>query len=196
ARPKIDLRFFTRTALHPPKRQLPLHAQPIHEPTDAVITAGETVIGHQVLEDALSAEPQIELRLNHIAPRSTVAKLTDRRSNFGFGIDLGTGRRRTGIADRGRTQIDAIGNAEPGGALAGFGSPPPSSEPGGALAGFESADARRMWRATVSRLMPSSRAIRRTDHRRACSESIVSTMTTLSRFAIVDLRGCWTHPRG
>ena len=83
-----------------------------------------------------------------------------------------------------------VGSAsEPVGALAGFDSLWPSSEPVGALAGFDVGSACRRWRATVSRLIPSSSAMRRCDQRRACNARMLSLMAILSRFAMGRLLG-------
>ena len=56
----------------------------------------------------------------------------------------------------------------------------------GTLAGFTSDEVTFKCRATVSRSMPNSRAMRRCDQPRPCSDNIVSIMATLSRLDIVD----------
>ena len=60
----------------------------------------------------------------------------------------------------------AARTSEPRGAMAGFELLAGSAEPRGALAGFGSGDPSRRCRATVSRSMPNSRAIRRCDQPR------------------------------
>jgi hypothetical protein len=77
---------------------------------------------------------------------------------------------------------------DPVGALAGFESPTPGSDPGGALAGFEAA---RKCRATVSRLIPSSRAIRRWDQPWVCKALIDKTLATFSSFAMYLAPFAW-----
>src|SRR3569623_275799 len=67
--------------------------------------------------------------------------------------------------------------------LAGF----DDSEPVGALAGSASHNCCRRYLRTVSRSMPSSRAIRRCAQPCACNESIDCTFAILSRFAIAGL---------
>ena len=67
----------------------------------------------------------------------------------------------------------------PAGNMAGFGSTPPF-EPGGTLAGFGPAN--RRCRPTVSRLRPSSRAIRRLDQPLRAKVDIECCKFTLSSF--------------
>ena len=64
ARPEIHLRFFTRTALHPAKRQFELRSEPTHEPTHAVVAAGEAVLRDQVriVRWALKPKASIDFR--------------------------------------------------------------------------------------------------------------------------------------
>jgi hypothetical protein len=72
--------------------------------------------------------------------------------------------------------------------MAGFESVSAATEPGGAMAGFGASAASLRYRATVSRLIPSSFAIRRWDKPWRCRERIRSIMATLSRFDMMRLR--------
>jgi hypothetical protein len=83
--------------------------------------------------------------------------------------------------------------SEPGGTMAGF-SPSVGSDPAGEMAGFGSANwrANRRYRATVSRSIPSSRAIRRWDQPPQLNVLIVCCISILSRF--IAAQGHATDP--
>ena len=73
--------------------------------------------------------------------------------------------------------------------LAGFEHPAPSDPAGRFVAGFADPAACLMYRPTVSRWMPSIRAICRADMPRACNVCIELTIAILSRFAMPLLPG-------
>src|SRR5271166_1993461 len=82
----------------------------------------------------------------------------------------------------------ASASIKPEGAMAGLGSVSASIEPEGAMAGFAASGGWLRWRATVSRLIPSSLAIRRWDKPWRCRDRIRSIMATLSRFDMMRLQ--------
>jgi hypothetical protein len=55
--PDVDLHFLARRAFHPPHRQLQPLGQAAHAAFDRLIAAGEPVLAHQILVDALRREP-------------------------------------------------------------------------------------------------------------------------------------------
>ena len=61
---KIHLGFGSRLHLHPHKRHRLGLPQLPHEPFDGLITAGETVVAHQVLINPLGAQPDRHRRFN------------------------------------------------------------------------------------------------------------------------------------
>src|SRR5512133_1516577 len=89
--------------------------------------------------------------------------------------------------------LGAVVTSKPGGTMAGFG-PPTGSDPAGEMAGFGSATwrANRRYRATVSRSMPSSRAIRRWDQPPRLNVLIVCCISILSWF--IAAQGHQTDP--
>src|SRR5579871_1976831 len=79
--------------------------------------------------------------------------------------------------------FESIGvSIDPMGAMAGFELSFGSADPTGAMAGFDAACPRFRYRPTVSRLRPSSRAIRRCDQPRWCRVKMLSLIAILSRF--------------
>ena len=90
------------------------------------------MLDDQVLVDALGAQPEVALGLDHIAPGLAVTRPTASSSDSSPGP---TGP----VTDRYLPLAQEL--AEPGGALAGFDSASAAIEPEGALAGFDSASA-------------------------------------------------------
>jgi hypothetical protein len=73
---EVDLGLFTRPAFEAAKGELACRRQPADEAPDAVVGPGEAVLGDQVLVNALGAQPQVALGLNHIAPGLALAPAT------------------------------------------------------------------------------------------------------------------------
>src|SRR5207244_11475103 len=84
----------------------------------------------------------------------------------GFGPSIGSNPAgaMAGFGGSAEGWLGAVVSSGPGGTMAGF-APSSGSDPAGAMAGFGSSTSRanRRYRATVSRSIPSSRAIRRWD---------------------------------
>jgi hypothetical protein len=88
--------------------------------------------------------------------------------------------------------LNAVVTSEPEGTMAGFG-PSTGSDPAGGMAGFSSSwRAKRRYRATVSRSIPSSRAIRRWDQPPRLKVLIVSCISISSWF--IAAQGLETDP--
>jgi hypothetical protein len=68
-RPEVNLRLLPWRAFHPPEGQFPPSAQAAHETFDRGVPAGKTVLGHEVLPDALRRQILVELRLDHLTVR-------------------------------------------------------------------------------------------------------------------------------
>src|SRR5271166_64283 len=124
-----------------------------------------------------------------LSPRSHLAEIRSRQGSHSLRRPRWNGARSGGALGDESPACD-VGSeaAEPEGALAGFDSASDTAEPEGALAGFEASLRRLRYRATVSRLNPSSLAIRRWDRPWRCRETIRSIMATLSRFDMTRLR--------
>src|SRR5487761_2115417 len=90
ARAEVDLGLLARPALHASKRQVVRLLEPMDEPADAVVAAGESVVGVQILVDPLCAEPEVTLPLNQLSPRLTTAGPT---AAAGLRIGCRTGSR-------------------------------------------------------------------------------------------------------
>ena len=150
---KINLGFFAGSTFHAAEGQVPLRAQAAHKAADAVVVEGEAVVADQVLVNPLRRKTRLELVQDDASASAPM------------------------IASVGASLATA---SEPMGALAGFELPSANSEPMGALAGFDRPEASRRCRATVSRWMFSSRAMRRCDQRRRCSVRMVSMSAILS----------------
>jgi hypothetical protein len=65
---EIDLGFFAGTALEATEGQLQGLFQVADKATHAVVTAGEAMLGHQVLMNALGRQAEVELGLDSGAP--------------------------------------------------------------------------------------------------------------------------------
>jgi hypothetical protein len=82
AAPKIDLGFLASTAFETTEREFVPHFETIDESPHAVVTAGEVVLGDQILMDALGAQAQIELGPDRGPPRFAVAGTTGVRNRL------------------------------------------------------------------------------------------------------------------
>jgi len=120
----------------------------------------------------------LEASLGDNKPRSLIQMATG-----GFDSAASTSEPRGAMAGF----DSAATTSEPRGAMAGFELLAGSAEPMGALAGFGSGAPSRRCRATVSRSMPSSWAIRRCDQPRWCKVKMLSMSAILSWFAMLNL---------
>jgi len=146
---KVDLRLGSRFHLHAHERRIGFHGQMTHEPFNGIIAARESLFADQVLINPLGAQPRQNSRFNPGSPRLALTAPATRQAG-GTMTGFGTG----GFSDpAGRMAgFDENSDSEPGGGT------PLSREP---VAGFDRLS--RTYLPTVSRLIPSSRAIRRLD---------------------------------
>jgi hypothetical protein len=63
---EVDLNLFTKPTFEAAKGKLARWHQPADKAPGGVIGAGEAVLSEQVLVDALGAQPEVALKLNHI----------------------------------------------------------------------------------------------------------------------------------
>ena len=126
---EVDLGLVTGLALEATEGKLAGRLQAADEATDAVVAAREAVFGGQILVDALGAEAQVALGLDHLPPRLALAGATV------TSLTTVSAEASGGVTDSGATSIAA----EPGGAMAGFGAASLAVEPEGAMAGFGTA---------------------------------------------------------
>lgn len=69
---EIDLGLLAGAAFETAEGEFLGRLQAVHEAADAVVAAGEAVLGHQVLVDALGTETQLQLGLDEGAPGQTI----------------------------------------------------------------------------------------------------------------------------
>src|SRR5450755_2238036 len=87
---EVDLGLIAWPALEAAEREFAHRLQAMDETTDAVVAAREVVFRRKILVDALSAQAQIALRLDHVPPRLALALATvalvnaDRRRSDGL----------------------------------------------------------------------------------------------------------------
>ena len=128
ARAEVDLGLVAGPALEAAEGKLARRLQAADEAADAVVAAGEAVFGGQILVDALGAEAQVALGLDHLSPGlalagATVVALLNTVRGRTEGPDTGVWRRLEDVA-------------EPGGALAGFGADSSCRRAGGRIGWF------------------------------------------------------------
>ena len=73
---EVDLGLVTGPAFEATEREFARRRQPADEAPDAVVAAGEVVLGDQVLVDALGAQAQIALGLDDVPPGLALARAT------------------------------------------------------------------------------------------------------------------------